>query len=157
MSDETEPKPWDDGAVYYSTSADDERLVHEDLNDCIEAHLEGLGGTIEEAVTRVLTVHAWRRDAFDVEEEAKDQLDCFVERMSEAILEEYGDPDGSSENVFGTEAEKAFKAAVTPAVIVLLSTVKPWQCSVVGKRTFTPDELLEWVREHNPEWLEGKS
>jgi len=86
----------------------------------------------------------------------KDQLVYFVELLSEAILEEYGDPDGDSEDVFGTEAEESFKAAVTPALKALLSTVKPWQCNVIGERTFTADELMAWVREHNPEWLETK-
>lgn len=157
MNSEIETKPWDYGAVYYSTSADDERLSHEDLDECIEEHLEGCGGTIEEAVTKILTVHAWRRSAIDLEAEGKRQLKRFLENMSEAILEEYGEPDGDSDDVFGSEAEEAFKAAVTPALKALLSTVVPWQCSVVGERTFTADELLAWVREHEPQWLEGKS
>jgi hypothetical protein len=152
-----EPKPWDAGATYYSTSADTERLSHKELDECIWEHLEGRDGTIEEAVTKALTVHAWVRDGIDVESETKDQIKYIVERLSEAILEEYGDPEGNSEEIFGAEAEEAFKVAVTPALRALLSTVEPWQCSVIGERTFTADELLAWVRENEPEWMETKS
>jgi hypothetical protein len=157
MSDETETKTWDDGAAYYSTSADDERLVHEDIDDCICEYLESRPGAIIDAVAGGLTVHAWVRDEIDLETEAKDQLVSWVERMSEEILEEYGDPDGQSKDVFGAEAVEAFKTAVTPALKTLLSTVVPWQCSAIEERTFTADELLAWVREHEPKWLEGKS
>lgn len=157
MSGETDTKPWDDGADFYSTSADTERLTHTELYDCIWEHLEGCDGTIEEAVAKGLTVHAWRRDSINVDDEATTQLDRSIENMSEAILEEYGDPDGNSEDVFGPEAEEAFKIAVMPALKTLLSTVEPWRCSVVGERTFTADELLAWVRENEPEWLETKT
>jgi hypothetical protein len=155
MSDDA--KPWDDGADYYSTSADVERLSHKEIDECIWECLEGRGGTIEEAVAKGLTVHAWMRDAIDVEDEAKDQLERFVENMSESILEEYGDPEGNSEDVFSDEAEEAFRVAVTPALHALLETVNPWHCDIIGERTFTPDELLAWVRENEPEWLKEKS
>jgi hypothetical protein len=150
-------RQWDDGADYYSTSDDDERLTHEDIDECICECLEGRDGTIEEAVTKGLTVHAFKRDAIDVDDEATTQLDRFIENMSEEILEEYGDLDGSSENVFGDEAEEAFRAAVRPALKTLIAKVVVWQCNAVGERTFTPEELLAWVRENEPEWLEEKS
>jgi hypothetical protein len=150
-------RQWDDGADYYSTSADVERLSHEEIDECIWECLEGRGGTIEEAVAKGLTIHAWRRSAIDFESEVKRQLERFLENMSESILEEYGDPDGDSEDVFADEAEEAFKVAVTPALRTLLSTVKPWHCDIIGERTFTPEELLAWARENEPEWLEEKS
>jgi hypothetical protein len=71
-------RQWDDGADYYSTSADTERLSHKELGECIWAHLEGCGGTIEEAVTEVLTVYAWRRDAIDIDAAAKEKLKEFI-------------------------------------------------------------------------------
>lgn len=150
-------RPWDHAATYYSTSDQDERLSHEDIDECIEAHLEDRPGTIEEAVSAGVTVYAWRRDEIDVEAEATSQLEDLVENLSEAILDAYGDPEGSSRDVFGDEPEEAFKAAVRPALVALLATVEPWRCHVAGERTFTADELRAWVVEHNPQWLEGKS
>lgn len=157
MTDETETKPWDHGADFYSTSDQDERLTHKSLDECLEEHLDGWPGSIEEAVAAGVTVYAWARMTIDEDHEATIRLDDIVENLSEAILEEYGDPDGSSEDVFGSEAEETFKAAVLPALVKLLSTVTPWGCSQVGERTFTAEELLAWVKQHNPKWLEGKS
>lgn len=55
-------RPWDHGADYYSTSDQDERLTHESLDECLEQHLEDTGGTIDEAASKVVTVHAWVRE-----------------------------------------------------------------------------------------------
>ena len=149
------PKPWDDGAVYYSTSDQDERLTCETLDECIQEHLEYGSFNLKEAVSKVVTVYAWKRDEIDVEDETKDRLDNMVERLAEEIGDEYGDPEGG-EDIFGAEAEAAFKAAMVPAVRALLETVTVWRCSVIGERTFTPEELMEWVKKNNPEWLESK-
>lgn len=150
-------KPWDDGADYYSTSDEAERLHHETLDECIEADLYYRTGTIEEVVSQDTTVYAWRRDRIDVEGEAKKALDSMVESLSLSILEEYGDPDGNSEDIFGPEAEETFKAEALDLVKALASKATPWRCHVTGEKTFASAELMEWVRKNNPEWLEGKS
>src|SRR5512137_2872933 len=147
-------RPWDHGADYYSTSDQDERLTHEDLDECLEDHFETTPGRVKEVAAKGVTVYTWARMTLDEISEAERQADDIVERLSEAILEEYGDPNGSSEEIFGAEAETEFKLKIMPALVTLLSTVTPWGCSQVGERTFTAEELLAWVREHNPEWLE---
>lgn len=151
------PKPWDDGAVYYSTSADDERLTHTTLDECIEGHLDDLPVIIEKAVAGGITVYAWARGAIDIEVEAKSALDNMVESLSLHLLEEYGDPDGDSEDIFGPEVEEAFKVEALQMVSALVAKAEAWRCTVVGERTFTADELMAWVRKHRPEWIEGKS
>lgn len=150
-------RPWDHGADYYSTSDEVERMTHETLDECLEHELDGADGTIIEAVSKGVTVYAWRRDTLDIEDEATSALDGMMESVSIHILEEYGDPDGDSEDIFGAEAETEFKLMVMPFARALLSNVKPWRCHVIGERTFTPEELMEWVRKNNPKWLEGKT
>jgi hypothetical protein len=149
-------KPWDDGADYYSTSADDERLRHRELDDCIEAELDDRPEGIEDAVSGGLTVIAWARDEIDVDAEAKAKLKEFVEDLCEELAENYGDGEFWQGGPTIKETE-AFESVAMPAMKILLSKVRPETFSVVGERTFTPDELLAWVRKNNPEWLEETS
>lgn len=158
MSADSKPRTWDDGATYYSTSDQDERLSHEDLDECLEAHLDDRPRrSLGEAVADGVTVYAWRRAAIDVTAEAKSSLDTFVADLAESIADEYGDPDGGWMGGLATKDADEFKAVAMPALVALLATVDPWRCHVVGQQTFTADELLAWVREHNPQWLEGKA
>lgn len=150
-------RPWDHGADYYSTSADDERLTHTTIDECIEADLDDRTGPIEEVVSQDATIYAWRRDRIDVDAEAKSSLDDFVTEIAESIAEEYGDPDGGWMGGIATEDAEKFKAIVMPALVAMLETVNPWRCHVVGELTFTAEELMKWVRKNNPKWLEDKS
>jgi len=150
-------RQWDDGADYYSTSADTERLSHEELGECIWEHLEGCGGTIEEAAIKGLTVCAWKRLAIDVESEAKRRLDSFVEDVCQDLAEEFGEPGGDWDGGPTIKEAEDFTSVALPALKTLISKVQPWRCNVVGERTFTAEELLAWVRENEPEWLEKKS
>lgn len=156
MTDE-KPKPWDDGADFYSTNDQDERLTHESLDECLEAYLEWKPDTIAKAVAGGVTVYAWARMTIDVDAEAKRHLDCFVLELAEEIADEYGDPDGGWRGGIATKDAETFRAIAQPALVALLETVVPWRCRVVSQRTFTADELLAWVKQHNPEWLESKS
>lgn len=152
-------RPWDHAADYYSTSELDERLTHESLDECLVDHFENENtpGLVSEVAAKGVTVYAWRRDAIDLVAEAKSSLDTFVLELAEEIADEYGDPNGGWRGGISTDDAKAFMAIAQPALVALLATVKPWRCHVSGDRTFTAAELLAWVREHNPKWLEGKT
>lgn len=155
MSDEK--KSWDDGADFYSTSDQVEHLTHEDIDECLEARFENTLGSTEFVAAKGVTIYAWARMTLDVDAEARRRLDSFVLELSESIYFEYGNADVECNECITTEAAETFKAAVLPEVVKLLETVKPWRCSQVGERTFSADELLAWVRKHNPEWLENQS
>ena len=152
-----DPKAWDDGADFYSTSTDDERLEHTDIDACIEAEFNDRDPSVEKAILGGMTVKAWSRNAIDVEAEAKRRLDSFMEDMFESLADEFGDPDGDWPGGPKTVNAKAFESVALPALVTLLSTITPWRCHVIGERTFTADELLAWVRENEPDWLETKS
>jgi hypothetical protein len=150
-------RPWDHGADYYSTSDQAERLTHTTLDECIQEHLEYGSFSLKEAVSKVVTVYAWKRDEIDIEDEAKIAIKNMLESLSLHLLEEYGDPDGDSEDIFGPEVEEAFKAEALQMVSALVAKAEAWRCHVIGERTFTAEEIMEWVRQHHSEWLEGKS
>jgi hypothetical protein len=149
-------KPWDEGANYYSTSDQAERLPNKTLDECIEGEFDVIDPCVEITAARGFTVYALRRDAIDVEAEAKSSLDDFVTEIAESIADEYGDPDGHWDGGIATKDAEKFKAIVMPALVAMLATVEPWRCHVIGERTFTPEELMEWVRKNNPKWLEGR-
>lgn len=150
-------RPWDHGADYYDTSDQCEILSHESLYECLAAHLaDRPRRSTGKAVADGVTVYAWTRDALDSAAEASRMTDETIRRMSEGFADEYGDPN-DSEDGFSDEDKEECKAAILPAIVKLLESATVWRCSVTGKRTFTSEELLAWVREHNPKWLEGQS
>lgn len=150
-------RPWDHGADYYSTSDQDERLTHTTLDECIEGEFDVIDPCVELTAARGFTVYAWRRDEINVEDEAKIAIKNMLESLSLHLLEEYGDPDGDSEDIFGPEVEEAFKVEALQMVSALVAKAEAWRCHVIGEKTFAAAELMEWVRKNNPEWLEGES
>lgn len=71
--------------------------------------------------------------------------DRLLSGVLEALDEEYGDEEHGY-----TDATPAMLAAGEVFVAAILAEYNPWTCDVVERRQV---RVLDWVREHRPEWL----
>jgi len=134
-----------DVADYYDCDDTAEELTHSCPEEAIEYQLSNTadaGDTWEQMIESCapVMVYAWKRTQLDpkwCEREAK----WFVERhLPESWVDnEYGDPDGSDDDIFG-------EGLVAKIAAVLREHIKPedvWACERCGEREYSAEQLRE--------------
>lgn len=118
----------------------DERLIYTDPDEAIESILEDY--PLDEMADYEVTVCE-----FIPMEPKYNRANRVIERVLEDLDEDYGDPEGDP-----STATPAMIAAAEAMIATVLSEYRCWSCERTGK-TVTVN-ALEWVKEHNPRWLE---
>ena len=120
---------------------DAEEYRHEHIDNAIEDVVEdhrpwppGPGDTVEVVGVVRTTIHLGALSAFDI-------VDDLIERLDEETLSE-DDTESPRERMLA--AAQALVAAVEADYV-------PWTCDVA---VIVRVPVLEWVREHAPQWLE---
>lgn len=146
-----------DGTIAF-WDCDDGREVlrHESLEEAIEHDVDDLPqGDIEaevrEAYPSGITVYGFRRREVD-REWIEQQAARMAEDFAEQLEDEFGDHLTGDHQTFEDDEQLALGADI----LKLLEKLKlePWQCEQVAKVHLSLDELLEMLRELNPEWFE---
>lgn len=77
----------------------------------------------------------------------------LVEGFLESLHEEYGNPDGDSTDLISEEDQKALEAELLEVFKRFRDAGKitSWQCERVAKRTYSREEIAEWVKKNRPE------
>jgi hypothetical protein len=143
-----------ENADYYDCRGD-ERFTHESPEECIEHHLDSLmepngdvGALI--ATTGPIEVAAYVRNGV-TDHSVDNWATSLAAHLLELFGEEYGDPDGESDDI----DDAALAIVLKPIIRAALADVTVWHCSKSGSRTYQPDEVAALMREHRPEWFEG--
>lgn len=132
--------------VFWSCYGDAENLTDTDPDDAIRDYLDGFlspGCDVLEMLPETVELYGYARMKTDgIELDA----DSILERVLENLDDEYGDPDDR------TTPTPAMKKAAKAFVAVIRDEYKVWSCEVVNRQVI---QVEDWVRENEPEWLEG--
>jgi len=131
--------------IYWDLYCDD-RLNFEDRDEAIRDYLEYIELVIENidgmpfVLPETIEVFGYARRRIST--------NCWIplEAVLEHLDEEYGDPDGG-----WTEPTEAMSKAEDAFIRVVCDEYEPWSCEEVWSEQVN---VLEWIKEHEPEWLE---
>jgi hypothetical protein len=127
---------------FWDCSEDAELLGHESKDDAIEARLdEELYDIHVESWPKTVTVYGFAREVPKWDREAQRVLDRFLEDLDEP----YGNPEEA------TDQTDAMLVAAKEFVEKIKAEYQVWSC-----RRVTSEEInvMEWVKEHCPHWLD---
>lgn len=126
-------------AVYWG-APDEERLIHDDMDEAIEAIFDEW----PDPLTGMVTVCGYAR--MEVSAHYLD-AESILEDILERLDEEYGNPDGDR-----SEATPPMLDAAKALVAAIKAEYVPWACEEVERHEI---DMAAWIREHRPDWLEG--
>ena len=117
--------------------------------ECDAATAERL---IREHLPLGIDVLAWRREPANPEWAGR-MADHFLDACSSDWGEDYGYPDGRDELVDdnGVDLRVEFMPRVEALMRELASRMVVWRCEEVARRTYTPDEVVDELRQSG--WL----
>lgn len=118
----------------------DDGPCNDDLGETIDLHLEAID---RELWPEILEIECFRQSVVPETFLASVALD----RVLECLDEEFGNPDGDYSDP--TDAMKAAEAVFIKAVLFEYSV---WSCEETGEVERV--NVLEWVRENRPDWLD---
>ena len=125
---------------YWDCSDQSEILHYTEFNDAIEYHLDAVPN-IEWPET--LTVYGFAREI------AKPNIKWISERALEAVIEgldeDYGNPEEQS------DWTNEMKNDATEFVQKVIANYQVWSCKQVTSEEIN---VMDWVKEHRPDWLE---
>ncbi|NIO43643.1 MAG: hypothetical protein GTO41_27910 [Burkholderiales bacterium] len=122
-----------------------DEYLQSDIHDVIEYWLDSQHPTPIDQLPKVITVHEYSRRVPD--EDGSRQLEDLLEQLDE----EYADPNTSD----FTKPTETMKEAARVFAAAVLAEYEVWTCEPTG-HTETID-VMAWVRENAPEWLEPSS
>lgn len=129
----TERKP-----VLWSCDDGDEELIYTDMDEAIEYHLDSIAPAPFQGA---LKVYGYAPCIVSPNElDPRDVVEGLLERLDEY----YGSPD------HGTPATQVMLIAAKGLCEIVIAEYKPWGHDIV--ETVEVD-VLEWVKEHRPDWL----
>lgn len=121
--------------------SNEERLLHLEPHDAIEAIIDGLHPVGFDEIGEV-TVYEYAPMKPSANE-CGSPLESILERLDE----KYADPDGYD----GFDPTEAMREAERDFIAAVLAEYVPWMCCQTGEKVTV--NALEWVREHRPDWL----
>jgi hypothetical protein len=140
-------------ADYYSTDPDVEQLTCDDPDEAIREALE-YGAEPLDALSP-LTVYAWRRMTISAASRMG-LAEYLVEKLEDHLSDDdMSDPDGDS--CLSKEDREALTAEAFALVESFAAKAHVWGCEKCASRVFSAEELAAWVRENEPDWLDGAS
>jgi len=151
-----------DNAHFYSWT-DGETLTSEDPEDEIREFLDWSNYTFETDAETIknlkdgLEIYAY--NPREISDSVLDVRAAFlVEDLLESLDEEYGNPDGDSKDLISKEDQEALVQEIFAVLKKFRDDgrIVSWQCEPVAKRTYTPEEITQWVKENRPPAPEGK-
>jgi hypothetical protein len=116
-----------------------ERLSHEDKDEAIEAHLEGLDLEVEGEFPEEIEVFGYKR----TEVNPARFKSVVLESASEYLSENFDGEDGHDQN-------KAIEDAAEAFVKVYLENYTTWNCNLVVTEKVN---VKEWILKNRPEWI----
>lgn len=125
-----------DGATYYDTDDDCERLTHESPDEAIEAYVDrqwdnSLSDEANFEAIGPVTVYAWTRDTVSDAE-----LVTYASWAADAFAEHFGDNHGAPDR----DDDDAYMVDIVVGFIqVVRRVMKPehvWQCTRVAEREY---------------------
>jgi len=123
---------------------DDEELQN-DPDDVMEYWLDSCHPTPLDELPETVTILEYGPRTIDT-----DDSDAVLERYLEGLDEEYGNPERD-----GDTPTPAMKAAAAAFVAAVNAEYEVWQCVPTGRSETV--NVLQWVKENAPEWLEEKA
>jgi hypothetical protein len=124
----------------YWSLGDDEEMPWSDPHDVVEDHLQAVDVS---QFTEEDTLIVYEYAPMEIDLKPLGVLDALLETLDE----EYGNP-----NEY-TKPSNKMKEAEQVFIKAVLDEYHIWACEQTGENVVV--KVLEWVREHNPEWLEG--
>lgn len=128
-----------------------ERIDHSDRDDAIEDQLDSLlapgmtAADVQKVLPETVTVYGYAHQ--EISERTKHSLaERVLEDLFEWIDDEYGDPDAG-----GTEPGEDERAAARSFVDAITKNYFVWTCDQVSDEEV---DVMAWVKEHRPDWLE---
>jgi len=126
--------------IDYWAAPGTEVLIHEDIDEAIEAILDDW---YEDVLPEEIDVYGFSR--MKVTFDPEDILESIVTNLDE----EYGDPDGHWSDMVTSKMEEASREFAR----ILTKEYKPWACEEVEK---VKVDVQSWVKENRPDWLENE-
>ena len=141
-----------DNAHFYSWT-DRETLTSEDPEDEIRDFLDWSRYTFKTDSETIQNMKdGLEITAYNPREISDSVLDeqalSLVEDFLESLDEEYGNPDGDSTDLISEENEEALVQEIFAVLKKFRDDgrIVSWQCEPVAKRTYTPEEITQWVK-----------
>jgi len=141
-----------DNALFYSWT-DGETLTSADPEDEIREFLDWSNYTCETDAETIknlkdgLEIYAY--NPREISDSVLDVRAAFlVEDLLESLDEEYGNPDGDSKDLISKEDQEALVQEIFAVLKKFRDDgrIVSWQCEPVAKRTYTPEEITQWVK-----------
>lgn len=149
------------GADFWDCSEETELLTHDSPDCALEYHVECLlrrphGPDVEAQIRALgpLSIWPWKRKTLDVDYWVPDLTDHLLEVAEEYLSEntELADPDGD-QPLLPEEAVKRQRPVLEAILRSLCSEAQVWACDRGDPVVLTPDEVVELLRNHCPEWI----
>ena len=83
--------------------------------------------------------------------------DYAVDHFMETLADEYGDPDGDTNDILTDEACATLKAAIEAAYEEAMKGVRIWSCEVIETKTYSTQDVEKVLREDEPEWFKDET
>ena len=128
-----------DRPIVFWDCQDSETLRYETKDEAIEYFLDDL---LWDAIPKKIEVKGYARRV------AVPGMLSPLDYVLEYLDEELGDPDGN----LVTPTER-MKKAEQEFIKVILEEYEPWACEPVVTEEV---DTMAWIKEHRPDWLEGK-
>jgi hypothetical protein len=165
MAEETRKGEAMSEPTFWSCDDDVEELVHTEMEEAIECHLDnlwplshefGYGNDAErieaflKALPLSLTVYGFTRAVVPSNAREVDP-DSIIERIMEDLEDsEFGGGDSEWEERTTPEGVAAILAAATALSAAVIANYVPWSCERTLKVEIDP---IAWIKANNPEWL----
>lgn len=138
---------------FWTCKEDAEQLDCSDEDEAIEEYLDFslhpnmTAAQAMAALPKTVEVYGYTRDEGPDEKEKNSWALGLTEQLLEWIDDEYGDPDGETDN----ENEPEVKNIAREMVDKALENYTIWRCHKVCTKTV---DVEEWVKKERPDWLE---
>lgn len=148
----------DNEAVYWDAMQRD-RLDHETLEEAVLEYVESYSPDGAKALKEWIEdlddieVNGYSRTDFTGTNYAQNEAFEASERFVQSIEEEFGDPEGEMES-FSPEVLTELRKDLEAAYAKALSKAITWRCEQTTVKKVPSEEVLQIVKEWNPEWLE---
>lgn len=131
---------------YWDCSDDNERLSHTCMHDAIEYHLDCILPPATTEWPEAVEVYGYARMPISDGDKVS-WRDRLLEQLYEMVDEEYGDWEKPHDGKIPSDVILAADNLVN----TMLSNYTVFNCEKVCTETIN---VMDWVKEHNPEWLE---
>ena len=135
---------------------DGEELRHESPEEALEEWIE-LWCTIGCDVSAVIREHSpvtllvFRQDEVD-DVDLTSWAQKAVDDAQQAFDDEYGDPEGGTDNGLDDGAAEEYRTAVRAALVKFVARGTVWRCTKIASVDLEAEQVETMLREYRPDW-----